>query len=484
MDKRLERVLLISAGVLAALVLGSCAISYVNTRDLHQNAEWVAHTLQVLDRSNELSRAILDTEVKMRGFVITGDDAFLAKDAEADAAIREMIKSLREMSGDNPLQQKRLDALATDYAALGRIREEAIARRRKSLADAVAFITVGPMKKHLDGVRATVAEFREQERQLLGTREQDTVRAYRVAITFIVINAALGLTGVAGCVWLLQRAIAIRSRNADSLRRHVDDLAKSNAELEQFAYVASHDLQEPLRAISGCVQILQNRYKEKLDAPAEELIAHTVEGAARMRTLINDLLAYSRITTRGKQFTPTDAGAALKQALANLETSIQETQARITSDPLPTVDADMTQLAQLFQNLIGNAIKFAREKPPTIHVGVRREDDWVFSVRDNGIGIAPEYYERIFVVFQRLHTRSEYPGTGIGLSICRKIVERHGGRVWVESERGQGSTFFFTLPDRSTAVVTGGKGAATGIDHDVVPGLPPAKIAPKIPQKG
>lgn len=235
----------------------------------------------------------------------------------------------------------------------------------------------------------------------------------------------------------------------EELRMIAEDLARSNLDLEQFAYVASHDLQEPLRAVSGCVQILKKSYQGQLDNRADELIAHTVDGVGRMQTLIEGLLSYSRVGTRGKTFKPCDCNAVLNQALSNLVTSIKETEAVVTHDPLPVVDADPAQLTQLFQNLVGNAIKFRGQQPPKIHVTARRdESQWIFSVADNGIGIQPEYFERIFVIFQRLHTRAEYPGTGIGLAICKKIVERHHGCIFVESEPGRGSTFSFTIPDK------------------------------------
>ena len=224
------------------------------------------------------------------------------------------------------------------------------------------------------------------------------------------------------------------------------ELVRSNAELQRFAYVASHDLQEPLRMVTSYLDLLTQRYQGRLDARADKYIDYAVDGARRMQTLIDDLLTFSRVDSQARPLEPTDCEAVLNQVLANLRPTIQEKSAVVSHDPLPVVPADPTQLTQTFQNLIGNALKFC-EGPPRVHIGSQCDgDEWVFSVRDNGIGIAPEYLERIFVLFQRLHTRSKYSGTGIGLAICKKVVERLGGRIWAESRPGQGSVFSFAVP--------------------------------------
>lgn len=267
---------------------------------------------------------------------------------------------------------------------------------------------------------------------------KETVRLTSLRWKTVEIKAALELR---------KAIINIVLRQAEELAQLAHDLERSNAELKKFAYVASHDLQEPLNQVANYVQLLEMRYRDELDEDATEFITFAVEGVSLMQTLIDDVLAYSKVDMQGIEFQMTGVEKALDQSLANLRGRIRESGAIITYDSLPTVMADSTQLMQLFQNLIGNAIKFRSEQTPEIHLGVQRQEDaWLFSVRDNGIGIDPQFADRIFVIFQRLHTRDEYAGTGMGLAICKKIVECYRGRIWVESEIGQGATFYFTMP--------------------------------------
>jgi light-regulated signal transduction histidine kinase (bacteriophytochrome) len=248
-------------------------------------------------------------------------------------------------------------------------------------------------------------------------------------------------------------AQGIELRRAEEvLMERATELARSNAELEQFAYVASHDLQEPLRMVASFMQLLARRYQGKLDPDADEFIRYAVEGVTRMKHLLQDLLAYSRVGTRARPMSITRSDDVVRRALTALAPVVEECQAEVIVDPLPAVRADEVQLEQLFQNLVGNALKFHGERRPEVRVSARREEgQWIFSVRDNGIGIEPQYFHKIFVIFQRLHGKEEFAGTGIGLAICKKIVERHGGRIWVESEPGQGSTFYFTLDAAGTS---------------------------------
>ncbi len=241
--------------------------------------------------------------------------------------------------------------------------------------------------------------------------------------------------------------ITERARSEEALKRYAEDLARSNAELEQFAYVASHDLQEPLRMVASYLQLLEKRYAGALDKDAGEFIAYAVDGSIRMQNMINDLLAYSRVGTRGEPLRPTSCDRVIRQVINDLRLAIDENGAEVTYDPLPEVSADETQLVRLFHNLILNSIKFRGDAPPRIHVSAEiKGAEWEFAVSDNGIGIEPEFHERIFRVFERLHTGTHYPGTGIGLALAKKVVERHGGRIWLESGKGEGTTFYFTIP--------------------------------------
>lgn len=268
-------------------------------------------------------------------------------------------------------------------------------------------------------------------------------KVFRVSSTPL-FDAGGNVTGTVHNV----RDITYQESLAQSKRQATEELRRSNEELEEFAYVASHDMQEPLRTVSSYVQLLERRYADKLDSDARDFIAFAADGAARMQAMISDLSAYSRIGRREREFLPTDFEKALSEALANLESAIMESNAEVTIGPLPVIVADSSQITVLFQNLVGNAIKFRQEGvTPRVHVSAEKQGEkWVFSVSDNGIGIDPKNFDRIFVIFQQLHPPDTYPGTGIGLAICKRIVERHGGSIWVESDPGKGTTFYFAIP--------------------------------------
>lgn len=280
---------------------------------------------------------------------------------------------------------------------------------------------------------------------------QDLSRAQLRLVSGVVVLLAL-LYGalfliVRHAEKLLQRQAAERVAAQQTLAVQAQELSRSNADLEQFAYVASHDLQEPLRMVSSYARLLAKRYRGRLDADADEFITFMVDGASRMQSLIADLLLYSRVNAKPPALQATDCNQVVEKIQRDLSLAIQESGAELTIAPLPTVTGDPSQLGQLFLNLIGNAIKFRNGAAPRIQIACVAEGaDWQFSVTDNGIGIAPEYRERVFAIFQRLHSATEYPGTGIGLAVCKKIVERHGGKIWLESEVGKGAKFNFSIP--------------------------------------
>jgi len=333
--------------------------------------------------------------------------------------------------------------LTRELLSLGQVKKE-LSQRKKDGSEVIILATITGVRdekgevKYFDGINEDITERKWLEQELRDKTEQLEAQNEELRTTSEELQATNEE---------LHREVAERKRAEEELGQTLAALEHSNTELQNFAYVASHDLQEPLRMVSSFTQLLAKRYQGKLDKDADEFISYAVDGANRMQRLINDLLDYSRVTTRGRPFAPTDTEAIFGQVVANLKLTIEESEAAVTHDPLPPVIADDMQLVQLFQNLIGNAVKFRGQEPPQVHISARQEGkEWVFSVRDNGIGIEPQYFERIFIIFQRLHSREDYPGTGAGLAVCKNIVERHGGRIWVESEPGKGSTFHFTIP--------------------------------------
>jgi signal transduction histidine kinase len=306
--------------------------------------------------------------------------------------------------------------------------------------------------------------------QWRGLETVDILREEQMDVPVILVSGALGDVTAVECIkrgatdYVLKDSLArlpvsvrraLAERHAQQERKHAEnqlekkaeELARSNRDLEQFAYVASHDLQEPLRIVAAYTQLLGERYRGKLDADADKYIHYAVDGALRMQTLVRDLLAFSRAGRQGMETEQLDANELIRHAMLNLEASFRESGAKVHFDRLPMITANRSQLQQVFQNLIANAIKFHGAVPPQIEISAEENAGaWSFSVKDNGIGIAPEHMDSIFVIFHRLHTREEYPGNGIGLSICKKIIERHGGKIWVESEPGRGTTFRFTIP--------------------------------------
>ena len=455
---------LVAASAVLVLV---AVLSYVSLLNNSADRRWVTHTYQVLEKLDAVRTNMTDAETGERGYILTGDDSFLSPYENGLSQIQRNLQELRALTLDNPNQQRALDQLAPIVVArLEELEERIQVRRRQGLAAGATAVREGAGKDLMDKIRALITTMKTEEERLLAVRSAELETSSRRTKTVIVAGEGLGFVFLFAAGILIRQEMRRRSQAEEEIRKlntslerkvaertaelaeRAKDLERSNMELQQFAYVASHDLQEPLRTIASFTQLLAKRYQDKLDDKAREFINFAVDGSKRMQTLINDLLAFSRVGSQGKILTPVNCDGVLERILKGLKRAIEESRATITADRLPIVLADEMQLGQLFQNLIGNAIKFRGENPPRVHISAARNGDgWKISVRDNGIGIAREHRERIFVIFQRLHTKTQYPGTGIGLAICKKIVERHGGRLWVEDTPEGGSTFVFTIAD-------------------------------------
>lgn len=490
--------------VLALLVLWEVFASW-NYRRLEEANQLNIHTYKVLLETEQMMTSIATMTGSARGFLSSGDEFFNQQYRDGQRDFINHFNRLHQLTRIAEIRERQLPQLQRVATQWQNIIEALIAQRRRVGSNEALSIANARVRERLRLTREMIrliGAIETTETTLLAQRTHQHAQLQhwmRLAVGiggfFSVLICAVLVAVVAANNKQLATAnaqldalnrhfaaeVAERRQAEENLRHAVQELERSNADLEQFAYVASHDLQEPLRAVGGCVQVLQRRYAGQLDARADEFIRHAVEGAERMQTLIHNLLAFSRIGTHGKPFESVDTQAVLQSTLVDLRLLVDENEAQITSDELPVVTGDNGQLQQVFQNLISNAIKFRGTDAPHIHIGCRREnrdterlahepadarpddltteDDkfekrdfsWIFRVRDNGIGIEDPYFERIFVMFQRLHTRDRYPGTGIGLALCKKIIERHGGRIWVESQFGHGSTFFFSLPPEFTA---------------------------------
>ena len=496
------------AGVVLLLVAGlaTAALTRLGTEQERVTGTFFA----TIRGSTDLFNAYLDEETSVRGYALTGDPRFLQPYEEALRDQDRISRQLDAAVGPDPSLRSGLDALLR----AGRAWQEDFAEPTIAAVDAggpraVRAPQVDTGRRLFETVRR---EYGDYSRELLTERAaavEDLERARLLLLWVGIIGVVLlGLSAVLLAValrrWVVgpmerlgaevravaagdlshrvavdgppevvrlaydvdvmrsqilsayQEAVAARvtvEQQRHELEEQAADLQRSNAELEQFAYVASHDLQEPLRKISSFTQMLQRRYEGQLDERADQYIEFAVDGAKRMQRLINDLLAFSRVGRLTTGFTDVSCERALDSALRNLAERIEETAAEVTADPLPTVRGEAVLIAQVFQNLVGNALKFARpDAPPRVHVGCERTgDEWEFAVADNGIGIDPQYAERIFVIFQRLHRKEEYSGTGIGLALCRKIVEYHGGRIWLDTAVSSGTTIRFTLPTLEAA---------------------------------
>ncbi len=489
--KTLSRRLVRSFGAMLLVLLALLGFALWNFHRLGQADGWKAHTYQVLLESQRLKEDLFLMDNGVRGFIVNGKPADLQTLENGKRGFRTHLSELQLLVENNPSQLSRLQEAALQKDAYLQIAAGILSERlpTDTLQEALLKTSHTSVARRaaLDAARNTLDSFENAEKNSLAGRIEDQNRWQLLTETTLWIGSAFAILLTAFlssvCVRAVRESSSAYARLRESndqlacaisqlqvvkdglevevgqrrdaeekLRRVVGELKRSNIELEQFAYVASHDLQEPLRAVAGCVQVLKRRYEGKLDERADQFIEHAVDGAQRMQNLILDLLAYSRVGTKGKPFADVALDRVLDGALQNLSASVKESTAHIERAPLPTLRGDAGQLEQVFQNLVSNAIKFRTEKAPHIKIGCVatqdevRGDGWMFSVSDKGPGIEPQYFERIFVMFQRLHTRTEYPGTGIGLAIVKKIIERHGGHIRVESEVGRGTTFSFFLP--------------------------------------
>lgn len=505
--KGLSEKIVASGFALALLLLSGVGVaSYLSLQRLIEHRRWVAHTYQVLDAINDTLSGVTEAESARRGYILADRNRiFLAAYDDGRQKADRGIKAVRQLTSDNLAQQRRLnelEPLVDQRLALLQRSLDLLQQNPSDLATQIALTSQGGVLQQQ--VEAKLQVMDNEEQTLLQQRSETAEESVVQTTAIGAVGFCLSFGLLAGVYFLLQRQIRVRRRaetalhqaneqlearvqertaqlsqmnislqaeimerqqaqqalqqvkegleikvqeRTAELKQLNEDLVRSNQELEQFAYVASHDLQEPLRAVTGYTQLLVQDYQDRLDESAQEYTAFIVDGARRMQQLIQDLLAYSRVGTRDLVFVSTDCNLVLNQALDNLQVAIAENQAIIHSESLPTVTVDKNQLVQLFQNLLGNAIKFRREAPPQVQISAELNgNEWIFRIRDNGIGMKSRYLVRIFEIFKRLHTRTEFSGTGIGLAICKKIVDRHGGRIWAESEPGVGTAFYFTLP--------------------------------------
>jgi signal transduction histidine kinase len=450
----------------AFVLLLASALSYTSLQRSTADREWVTHTHVVLEKLDDIQTSLVDSEDIERAYILLSDDSYLESYRGSVAQVGLNIKEVRQLTADNPKQQRALDHLEPLVAARFSAMQECIdVRRNEGLPAAIVTIQTKKGKQLMHQLRDEISAMKLEENRLLTIRAAELIASSRSARFTILFGDSLGFLFLCAAGFVIQQEMSRRRRVEDEVRRlNVDlerrvaertaelaerakDLERSNMELQQFAYVASHDLQEPLRTISSFTQLLAKRYQDKLDDKAGEFIGFTVDGCKRMQTLINDLLAFSRVGTQGKPMEVVDCDQLVSRVLKSLRRAVDDSGAVITKEALPVVIADEGQLSQLFQNLLGNAMKFRGREAPRIHISAEPNGlGWKIVVRDNGIGISEDHKDRIFVIFQRLHTKKEYPGTGIGLAICKKIVERHGGKIWVEPSPGGGSTFCFTIP--------------------------------------
>lgn len=442
--------------------------------EYQKSVSWVSHTKDVLAAGDDLLVTLMEAESNQRGFLLTRDQTFESRYIADRDQLRGKLQLLRRLTIDNPKQQANIQRLSLLLETRTGMMQRVLAGKiGESPEELQAALEIRHSAAVMSDIRQMFSTITAEENRLLGLRiRKQRITEIQLGLSF---TSGIGIS-IALLYWaygLIHQYAArrdeaereIRTLNADlelrieersaELQQANQQLSQSNRDLTQFAYVASHDLQEPIRTLGSYAGLLGRKYEGKLDAQADKYIRHIVDGAKRMQSLVQDLLMYSRVGTQALKREVVDMTSVLENAKENLKLAISERQARISHDPLPALNVDGGRLTLVFQNLIGNALKFSKPgQDPEIHIRARRaEREWLFEVTDNGIGFEPEYAEKIFVIFQRLHGIGVYPGTGMGLAICKRIIDAHGGRIWAESEVGVGSTFSFTLPvdaDRTT----------------------------------
>jgi signal transduction histidine kinase len=465
------------SGIVIAIgtVLAVVILSLWQSRRLQDAGAWLRHTNQVLYQTHYVLDRSMQYELSVKDFLLTRDSSFLSANKEYETLLYQDIDSLKQLTGDNILQQQRIDSLL-EYTDRNReVLERAIAMSNSdSLLPSARQVAAGATLRYSIPMRSLLTRLGNEENRLLELRRKINNRT-AVELQVVLWGMIVAVMALALVVFKKVRLDLKKEKEAraelslfnqqledevraqtaslqrlnEDLERRAAELAASNSELERFAYIASHDLQEPLRMVSSFLQLLEKRYAGQLDEKADQYIHYAVDGAERMKTLVLDLLEYSRVGSSRENFGPVDTAEVIREVESVFRDNMAVSSARMEVGPLPRVNGHKVQLVQLFQNLVGNALKYHGETAPVIRVHAHPENGlWRFSIQDNGIGIDPRFFEKIFIIFQRLHNKSEYSGTGIGLAICKKIVERHGGRIWVESKPGEGSTFYFTIKNK------------------------------------
>lgn len=463
---------------LAIIVLiVSGALATVNLRRITRNDALVVHTHLVLDEIRDVLATLAIAESSQRSYLVTGEAIYLTPYRSAAGVVQSHVSAIKSLTVDNPIEQDRQARLQTLVnARLESLQTGITIRNQEGAEGARGYVLTGKGRREMDAITGLLNDMQETEMDLLKQRDQESRLSYRAALVTQWLTTLVGLALVGAAYWLTARELETRRRGVaalneanSELERRVEartadlgsaneSLRRSNLELEQFASVASHDLQEPLRKIQAFGDRLGTRCASELGEQGRDYLARMQASATRMRSLIDALLSFSRVTTKAQPFTPVDLGTTAEEVVSDLEGRIEQVGGRVQLGNLPTVEADPLQMRQLLQNLIGNGLKFAAPgKLPVVEVSSRMLESasgngeiprCELTIRDNGIGFEEVYLDRIFELFQRLHSRQEFEGTGMGLAICRKIVERHGGTITARSAPGEGATFLVTLPLR------------------------------------